>query len=343
MQKHFINGQISTTVGKVLQISTIWTNKDIFETIQVRWSIKRMNYKVKQGLYAIGTPDENSDIFVTANYKLSFDHVRRALHNYNAWLLVLDTKGVNVWCAAGKGTFGTKELSYRIRAHELDKLVNHRRIILPQLGAVGVSAHEIKIKTGFQVIYGPVKASDIKAFVEAGYKASPKMRTIEFPLWERVKLIPVELAYRKYYLIFVLALFFVLSGLNSQGYSLNLAWIIGKISVINILVAYSSGCALTPALLPWIPFKRFSLKGLLVGWALAILLFYFHFFGSNVVEIISWFLLSGSISSFLAMNFTGASTYTSLSGVKKEMKTALPTQIITAALGFIGWIVSRFI
>jgi len=29
------------------------------------------------------------------------------------------------------------------------------------------------------------------------------------------------------------------------------------------------------------------------------------------------------------MNFTGSSTYTSLSGVKKEMKTALPLQIVS--------------
>jgi len=45
----------------------------------------------------------------------------------------------------------------------------------------------------------------------------------------------------------------------------------------------------------------------------------------------------------MAMNFTGSSTFTSLSGVQKEMKLALPLQIAAAALGLIGWIVTRFI
>ena len=66
-----------------------------------------MNYKVDPGLYAIGNPNERSPVLVTANYKMSFDNLREALPGRDAWILVLDTRGINVWCAAGKGTFGT--------------------------------------------------------------------------------------------------------------------------------------------------------------------------------------------------------------------------------------------
>ncbi|HNW98345.1 MAG TPA: mercury methylation corrinoid protein HgcA [Bacteroidales bacterium] len=343
MLKDFIIGKLNTSAGSVAQVSTVWSTNDILSTIKVRWSIGRMDYKVKQGLYAVGNPDENSNIFVTANFKLSFDHLRRALQNMNAWILVLDTKGVNVWCAAGKGTFGTKELVYRIKAHELEKIVTHRKIIVPQLGATGVSAHEVKSKTGFNVIYGPVRAEDIKAFVDAGFKATAEMRKVEFPLVERLKLIPVEITYGKYYLIFIPALFFILSGLNVHGYSVDLAWQNGGKAFINLFSAYFAGCALTPILLPWIPFKRFSLKGLIIGWLIGYILMYFQFLGNNILEIISWFLIIGSISSFLAMNFTGSSTFTSLSGVQKEMKLSLPIQIIAASIGLIGWIITRFL
>lgn len=343
MNKHYITGQKQTIAGNVFQISTEWNSTDFWETIKVRWSIGRMKYKVKQGLYAVGNPNETSSIFVTANYKLSFDHLRRALQGMNAWVLVLDTKGINVWCAAGKGTFGTKELVYRIRAHKLDQLVAHHKIIVPQLGATGISAHEVRSKTGFNVIYGPVRAEDIKEFISLAYKATPEMRKVTFPLKERIKLIPVELTYGKYYLILVPALFFILSGLNSKGYSLDLAWYNGGKSVINLFIAYFAGCVLNPILLPWIPFKRFSLKGLTIVWILALLLIYTNFLGTNIFEIISWFLIMGAISSFLAMNFTGASTFTSLSGVQKEMKTALPVQIGFSGLGFIGWFITRFI
>ena len=111
--------------------------------VMVRWGINRDNYRVNPGLYAVGTPGQESDVFVTANYKLSFDALRKNLAGVNGWILVLDTKGVNVWCAAGKGTFGTKELVNRIKLVLLEKVVNHKRLILPQLGATGVAAHNV--------------------------------------------------------------------------------------------------------------------------------------------------------------------------------------------------------
>jgi hypothetical protein len=193
-----------------------------------------------------------------------------------------------------------------------------------------------------------VRAADIREFVKTGMKASKDMRTVKFPLWERIKLIPVELSYGKYYMLIVPALFIILSGLNPNGYSVDMAFRDGLRSVFNLLVAYLAGLAITPVLLPWLPFRRFSLKGLLVGWAAAIILlacdrYDFHLLGENIVEIASWFLMIGGLSSFLAMNFTGSSTFTSLSGVQKEMKTALPIQIGMAGLGLIAWVVSKFI
>jgi len=343
MKPQYITGQIETPAGIVEQVSTVWTNKDLFSTLKVRWSIGRMNYIVPPGLYAVGVPDENSDVFVSCNFKLSFDHLRRALRGMNAWVLVLDTKGINVWCAAGKGTFGTKELVFRIKEHQLEKIVSHKKVILPQLGATGVAAHTVKDETGFRVIYGPVRAEDIPAFVADRYKATPEMREVKFNLWDRMKLIPIELTYGKYYLILIPAIFFILAGLNIHGFSVDSSWNNGGKAIINLIAAYLAGCVLTPILLPFIPFKRFSLKGLVVGWLMAVLLLYFNFLGINIFEIISWFLMIGGISSFIAMNFTGSSTFTSLSGVQKEMKLSLPVQICGTALGFIGWIVTRFI
>jgi len=343
MNTNYITGEVNTVFGKVPQVASVWSRTDRRNTIKVRWNIGRMSYAVEPGLYAVGQPDKNSDVFVSANFKLSFDHVRRALDGLNAWILVIDTKGINVWCAAGKGTFGTEELIKRIKNHALLNIVDHRKIIVPQLGAVGVSAHEVKNKTGFRVIYGPVRAEDIKEFVAAGYKASAEMRQVNFTLLDRIKLIPVELTYGKYYLILIPAVFFILAGLNSHGYSIDAAWKNGGLSVLYLFAAFVSGNVLTQILLPWIPFKRFSLKGLVTGWLVAAGLLYFRFPEINIIEVISWFLMMGAVSSFLAMNFTGASTFTSLSGVQKEMKLSLPIQIGAAGLGLIGWLITRFI
>jgi acetyl-CoA decarbonylase/synthase complex subunit gamma len=332
-----------TMIGTIPQISTIWSRHDLWETIKVRWSVGRMNYKVEPEIYAAGNPGKDSPVFVTANFKLTFDHVRRALDGMDAWLLVLNTKGINVWCAAGKGTFSTKELIRQINHFELDKIVNHHKVIVPQLGAVGVSAHEVKKNTGFSVVYGPVRAEDIPEFMEAGMRATKEMRTVKFSTWDRLKLVPVEMANGNHYLVWVPALFLILSGLNRKGYSIDLAYHDGLRSVFNLFIAYITGCGITPVLLPWIPFRSFALKGLLTGLLAAGVLAGFRLLGISDLEIISWFLMIGSLSSFLAMTFTGTSTFTSLSGVQKEMKTAVPMQIGMAGLGIILWIISKFI
>lgn len=343
MNTSYIIGEIPAVFGPIPQVSTQWTVADTLGAMRVRWNVGRMHYTVDPGLYAVGHPDAESMVFVTANYKLSFDHLRKAMQGHNAWILVLDTRGINVWCAAGKGTFGTEELVKRIKVHALLNIVNHRKLILPQLGAVGVSAHEVQRKTGFQVIYGPVRAKDIPAFLDSGLKATREMRKVEFPFWERLKLIPVELTYGRYYLILIPVVFLLLAGLGPHGYSLDDALRNGCRAVLLLFSAYLAGCVLAPALLPWLPFRRFSLKGLFIGWLVTSGFLALNLLGSTIVEKLSWYLMMGAVSSFMAMNFTGTSTYTSLSGVQKEMKTALPLQIGAAAAGLIAWIIARFL
>jgi hypothetical protein len=147
----------------------------------------------QSGLYAVGKPDHTSPVLVSANYKLTFDALRKELSGLDCWILILDTKGINVWCAAGKGTFGTDELVGRISKTGLSEIVSHRKLVLPQLGAPGVSAYEVTKQTGFSVVYGPVRAKDIKAFLDSGFKATEEMRTVKFTMWDRLVLTPVEL------------------------------------------------------------------------------------------------------------------------------------------------------
>ena len=341
MNDCYITGSFPISGTCVPQISTKIQSGDILGTIMVRCGINRDNYRVAPGLYAVGNPGNSSDIFVTSNYKLSFDTLRKNLSGINGWILVLDTKGINVWCAAGKGTFGTKELVRRIRSVSLEKIISHRRLILPQLGAVGVSAHLVKAETGFNVHYGPVRASDIRKFIDSGYRADKEMRKVKFGLWERMKLIPVELVYGKYYLLGALVIISLLSCIGLREISISDVWKTINPAIINLLLAYISGIVITPVLLPYIPARRFSIKGLISGAIVSIILLLFKAAGENLFEMISWLFLISSVSSFLAMNFTGSSTFTSLSGVKKEMKIAIPLQIILSAIGIILLVIDK--
>lgn len=343
MKQSCITGHIQNINGLTPRISTKNGIGDILGAIMVRWGINRNNYMVTPGLYAVGFPDNSSDVFVTANYKLSFDTLRKNLSGINGWILVLDTKGINVWCAAGKGTFGTKELGTRINSVSLDKIVSHKRIILPQLSATGVAAHKVKEETGFNVHYGPVRAADIRKFVDAGYRADNEMRKVKFGLWERVKLIPVEIVYGKYYLLGALVLVSLLSCIGLNDISLHGLWNRVNPSVMNLLLTYFSGVVITPVFLPYLPGRSFSLKGLTSGVLISVILFFMKMTGNSIFEMISWFLIISAVSSFLAMNFTGSSTFTSLSGVKKEMKVAIPLQIALSAAGIILLVISKLL
>ncbi|MGD1046079.1 MAG: mercury methylation corrinoid protein HgcA [Bacteroidota bacterium] len=333
--KHYIVGSIQTKVGEFPQIATRLDWKDYLGAFRVRWGIRRDSYRVNPGLYAIGTPNEQSDVLVTANYKLSFDTVRKNLNGLNVWLLVLDTKGVNVWCSAGKGTFGTKELIYRIHVTSIDKIVRHKRVILPQLSAVGVAAHQVKESSGFTIIYGPVRASDIQSFIRAGHKATKEMRRVHFEWYDRLKLIPNDLVYNLRYLGLLLIFFSILSGINADGFSLRQAYVHTLFLSQIIFVGYISGIVLTPLLLPYLFFRSFSFKGFLMGVIVSSIIVLGKIFENTIfITPMIFFLLSG-ISSFLAMNFTGASTFTSLAGVKKEIKIAVPIQIVSVVIAAI--------
>ncbi len=345
LHKELILDYIDTPMGRIPVVPNSLNFQDLLSTLKVRLNVGRMKYSVEPGLYAVGQPDENAPVMVTANYKLSFDALRKELENINAWILVLDTKGINVWCAAGKGTFGTKELVNRIKETGLDKIVNHRKLLVPQLGAVGVSAHEVKDISGFKVIYGPIRAKDIPEFIQSGYKATDKMRAVLFNTWDRLVLTPLEFVQGFKYIFILMVVFFVLSGLHSSGLSLNMMLNTGKLSIIALMTAYIAGTILTPLFLPLLTTPTFAAKGFYVMVPLYAIMYqvFPEFQTISLVEKFGWFFILAPISSFFAMNFTGASTYTSLSGVKKEMKYAVPIQIISFVIGFILWIVKRFV
>ena len=308
-------------------ISTSLSFKDKFGAFKARIGIGRMNYKVAPGLYAAGSPDSSSPVFVSANYKLSFDTLRKNLSGIDAWILVIDTKGINVWCAAGEGTFGTCELVSRIEAAGLSEVVTHRKLILPQLSASGVSAYEVTRLSGFSVIFGPVRASDIKAFISAACTATREMRTVNFTFKDRLVLTPIEIAMVAKASMFVFGALFLLNLFVSKPFDVyDFAIYTG---------AALTGSFLVPLLLPYIPGRAFSFKGFFLGllWTLFALWLFGWFTAANLPVIVGYLLLLPSVTAYIALNFTGCSTYTSPSGVLREMVLALPPIIVTSVVG----------
>jgi hypothetical protein len=290
------------------------TSADRWDTFQARVGINRSLHRVKPGLYALGSPTPDSPVFVTANYKLSFNALRSSLGGVDGWILVLDTHGINVWCAAGKGTFGTNELVKRIESSGLKDIVNTRVLILPQLGATGVMAHIVKKRTGFKVEYGPVRAEDLKEYLR-NRQATAEMREVRFSIKDRLTLIPVDII--NYFLPTLLA-------------ALILYFLGGWFAVAAVVTSVLAAIVLFPILLPWLPSHDFSVKGFFLGLVVMLPFMVQSWTNSTgplwskILHLLPLVLGYPVVTAFIALNFTGSSTFTSRTGVKKEIFAYIP-------------------
>lgn len=328
---------LTTKAGPVPRLSSQLRLNDRLGAWKVRWGIGRMAYIVPPGLYALGHPTPDDPVLVTANYKMSFDIVRSVMAGRNAWLLVLETFGINVWCAAGKGTFGTEELIARIGASRLASVVSHRRLLLPILGAPGVAAHEVTRRTGFAVIYATIRARDLPEYLNNGMTATPAMRELTFTFRERLVLVPVELVQASKSVALITLALLVLGALLGGSAA-------GMKAGIGYLGAALTGIVLGPLLLPWLPGRSFSVKGAVVGllWSAA----WYGLAGGSAWSLpvtLAAFLAFPAVSAFYTFNFTGCTTYTSRSGVKKEMRIAIPAMGSALAVSLLLILAGRFL
>ncbi|MBU2488198.1 MAG: hypothetical protein KKA60_02290 [Proteobacteria bacterium] len=337
----FVEEFVQTPAGDTPRVRTRLSLLDRFLAAGARLGIARNSHKVAPGLYTLGLPGPESPVLVTANYKLSFDAVRSSMEGRSAWLLVVDTRGINVWCAAGKGSFSADEVTRQVVRTRLDLAVSHRTLILPQLSAPGVAARKVRRATGFTVQWGPIRAGDLPRYLDQGNKADPAMRQVSFTLGERVVLLPVEISMVLKPVALVILAGFLVSGIGHGGYSLAAAWHRGWVFATGILLAILAGAAVTPLALPRLPFTAFSAKGAVVGAVMGAT--YALYVSGGWMAGWALVLLMAAFSSYLAMNFTGATPFTSGSGVEKEMRRAIPFQTLAVLGGAVAWIAGGFV
>jgi hypothetical protein len=199
-----------------------------------------------------------------------------------------------------------------------------------------VSAHEVKARSGFSVIYGPVRAEDIKAFIAADYKATKEMRTVNFTMRDRIVLVPLELTEVAKFLLKLFGVLFLINLFAARPFGIWDFLIIANAALI--------GAAITPILLPFVPGRAFAFKGWLLGaiGTFLIVWTYGWLAPPTLLLGIGYMLALPAFSAYLAMNFTGASTYTSPSGVLKEMKIALPFIVPLIAIGAVLILIKAF-
>ena len=250
-----------------------------------------------------------------------------------------DTRGINVWCAGGKGVFSAAGIAEQVRKNGLENIVSHRRLILPQLGANGVRARDLRQACGFEAMFGPVRAEDLPRYLERGEDEA--MREVTFTLKERATVIPVELVLGWK---LVLTAFAVAALLSLIGPEFSLDAILQRWFLAATATGFglAAGAIVFPLLLPTLRTRLFSLGGAGLGLALAVLL-------PAIFPKLSWIANAGaglwtmSLASWLALNFTGSTPYTSPSGVEKEMRKAIPVLAGSTVLAVILFVTGNFL
>jgi len=192
--------------------------------------------KVRPGLYRVGEPNSKSPVLVTGNFDLTVRRVVRQLDGrVDCWLLVADSAGINVWCAAGGGYFSAEKVTAAVKISGVEELVAHHTLVLPQLAACGVDGRQVHRETGWAVRWGPARARDIPAYLSAGRQKSDAMRWVTFPLRERIEMMLVTLGFYGLFILVPLAVLWrpmfwpvtaALCGL-SLFYTIVLPWLPG--------------------------------------------------------------------------------------------------------------------
>jgi hypothetical protein len=198
--------------------------------------------KVHPGLYVVGQPDSNAPVLVTGNFDLTVRRLVQAIDGQvDAWILVVDSAGINVWCAAGGGFLSAEKVIGALRISGLDGIINHRTLILPQLCANGVDGWRVRDETHWDIEWGPVKASAIPEYCSKGKVKANAMRWMSFPVMDRLEMVTATLSFYGLMIMVPIVIFWrplfwpvLLSILGlAYFYALLLPWIPGRDGLVK--------------------------------------------------------------------------------------------------------------
>ncbi|GAB4344230.1 MAG: hypothetical protein Kow0099_23460 [Candidatus Abyssubacteria bacterium] len=270
---------------------------------------------IKPGLYRFGNPGRRAPVFVSANYLLTFFLVRRHLRALDCYLLVIDTRGINVWCAASEGTFSAEEVRIGLRAARAEDIVETRTLILPKLSSSGVRYRDVKALTGWQAVFGPVYARDIPEYIGNGQVNSERMKRVRFGFAERLWTAPPFALFVAFWFVLPLLLFHNLYSLMIPG------------------IAFAAGIAF-PLAFPLLPTDRFFKKSLVLGFfGAGLSSIHLLAAGASARSIVLRGLVIVGMTLFVGMDYSGMSAVSNYSKIKEEYYVAAPLLALIVIAG----------
>jgi acetyl-CoA decarbonylase/synthase complex subunit gamma len=307
LRRRKVSSVASENIQNTIEPLPVYFNLKDYGKALISWIFLFMRvFTIKPGLYYIGEMDENAPLLVTANNFLTVFLLARRLSDKKVRLLIIDTKGINVWCSAGEGSFSSKDIIEKATNCGLLTEKGKVSMILPKLSFAGVKLEELR-KHGINPIIGPLYAKDVPAFLGQDKLENQIYERVHFGLQSRAfTALPTAIQFFYYFLgVYVITL----------GYAPpDVIWIATGLAFIY------------PLLFPWLPGKYFSVKGIYLALLVAIVSTYFHYDSVKVQLLLIFFLFATSI--FIGLSYTGNSAVSNYTSVRKETARFLPVVVI---------------
>jgi acetyl-CoA decarbonylase/synthase complex subunit gamma len=165
-----VAGMFVAKYGGIVVMSD-FTGESLFPLLLERLNIftdPQRPMVVTEGIYEIGNPDENSPVFVTTNFALTYFIVSGEIEGSKvpAYLLIKDTEGLSVMTAWAAGKFSGDDVGMFVKKCGIADKVNHQELIIPGYAAAIVGDVEEELP-GWTITVGPREAAHIPGFLKA--------------------------------------------------------------------------------------------------------------------------------------------------------------------------------
>jgi len=164
-----IAGMFVAKYGGIVVVSD-FTAESIFPLLLERLNIftdPQRPMTVKEGIYEIGNPDENSPVLITTNFALTYFIVSGEIEasRVPAWLLIKDAEGLSVLTAWAAGKFAGDDAGIFVKKCGIADKVKNKEIIIPGYAAAIAGDIEEELPD-WKVVVGPREAAHIPAFLK---------------------------------------------------------------------------------------------------------------------------------------------------------------------------------
>jgi acetyl-CoA decarbonylase/synthase complex subunit gamma len=121
-----------------------------------------------EGIYEIGSPNENSPVLITSNFSLTYFIVSGEVEasKIPSYLLVKETEGLSVMTAWAAGKFVADAIAPFVKKCGITDMVKHHKLVIPGYAATESGGLEEELP-GWEVQVGPREGSNIPAYLKS--------------------------------------------------------------------------------------------------------------------------------------------------------------------------------